>query len=243
MRIVITSPPKMGNKWLKCLLGTVYDLSWLLGDDTPETNPAKFEAWVAAGNFADNAIFHQHCRYTAKLCDVVEAIPAHLVTIVRDPYDSFVSMYYWLQTRAAYDEARGKVRPRQRPKDRLVGKPIDDPVVLEFLAEDFGEYLRRANDWVHCGRTVVTRYEALHADPVGELTRVTNQIAPVDPARIEHAIGECSADKMRTMSKKMATHIRSAKVGDSRERLSEPHYEIFRRQYGDIVRSLGYDVR
>ena len=243
MRIVITSPPKMGNKWLKCLLGTVYEMSWLLGDDTPETNPTKFQAWVDGGNFVDNAIFHQHCRYSTKLCNVVEAIPAHLVTIVRDPYDSFVSMYYWLQSRSAYDEERGKVRPKRRPKDLLVGKAIDDPEVLEFLATTYGEYLRRANDWVHSGRSVVTRYEALHADARNELTRITNQIAPVDPVRIEQAIETCSADNMRARSKKMATHIRSAKVGDSKEQLGEAHYDIVRRQYGDLVRSLGYEVR
>jgi len=242
MRIVIASSPKTGNKWLKCLLGSVYDLAMWFGDDTPETNPAKFAAWVAAGNFVDNTIFHQHCRYTSKLCDVVEAAPAHLVTIVRDPYDSFVSMYYWLQTRAPFDEMRGKARP-QRPKDGVIGKPIDDPAVLDFLATTYGTYLRRANDWATSGRAVVARYEALHNDQFGELTRITNAIAPADPAAIEAAIEACTADRMRATSRKMATHIRSAKVGDSKERLSEPHYDIFRRQYGDLVRSLGYQVR
>jgi hypothetical protein len=243
MRIVITSPPKMGNKWLKCLLGSVYGLDWLLGDDTPETNPARFEAWVARGNFADNTIFHQHCRYTSKLCDVVEAIPAHLVTIVRDPYDSFVSMYYWLQTRSSYDKERGKVRSKVRPKDQIIDKPIDDPTVLDFLATTYGENLRRANDWVHSGRAVVARYESLHADQFGELTRIAGEVAPANPTAIEAATEACSADKMRAMSKKMATHIRSATVGDSKQRLGEPHYEIFRRQYADLVRSLGYEVR
>ena len=243
MRMVITSPPKMGNKWLKCLLGTIYGLDWVLGDDKPETNPAKFRQWVAEGNFADNTIFHQHCRYTSKLCDVVDAIPAHIVTIVRDPYDSFVSMYYWIQTRSAYDEGRGKVRPNHRPKDNMIGKAIDDPEILEFLTTSYGENLRRANDWVHSGRAAVARYEALHADPVGELTKLTNAIAPVDPVLIETAIEACTADKMRSMSKKMATHIRSAKVGDSKERLSQPHYDIFRSHYADLVRSLNYEVR
>lgn len=243
MRIVIASPPKMGNKWLKCLLGSVYDLSWLLGDNTPETSPAKFEAWVAEGGFRDDAIFHQHCRYSPKMCDIVEAIPAHLVTIVRNPYDSFVSMYYWLQTRASHDQERGKVRPRDRPKDRLIGKPIDDPAALEFLSTTYGVFLDRASNWMHSGRAVVARYEALHADQVVELRRITDEIVPVDDARIAQAIAACSADTVRAMSKKMATHIRSAKVGDSRERLSEVHYDIFRRQYGDQIRALGYEVR
>ncbi|MCC6312621.1 MAG: sulfotransferase domain-containing protein [Thermomicrobiales bacterium] len=243
MRIVITSPPKMGNKWLKCLLGTIYGLDWLLGDDTPATNPSMFEKWIADGNFDDDTIFHQHCRYSSKLCDVIEAVPAHAVTIVRDPYDTFVSMFYWLQTRASSDKAKGKVRPQQRPKDLLIGKPIDDPEVLGFLAETFGEYLRRANEWTHCGRTVVARYEELHRDPLAELTRVTDAIQPAPQDVIERAIVTCRADNMRAMSKKMSQHIRSAKVGDSRERLSQAHFDIFRDRYSHLVESLGYEVR
>lgn len=243
MRIVISSPPKMGNKWLKCLLGTAYGLEWLLGDDTPATNPSQYERWVAEGNFTDNAIFHQHCRYTANICDITDSIPAHMVTIVRDPYDTFVSMFYWLQTRSAYDKERDKVRPRERPKDVLIGKEIDDPEVLEFLATTYEEYLRRGVDWTQSGRAVVARYENLHKDPVAELTKVTNQIKPVDEATIRRAIDVCQADNMRTMSKKMSQHIRSASVGDSKKRLSEAHLEIFRTKYADYVRELGYEVR
>ena len=84
MRIVISSPPKMGNKWAKCLLSRIYDLQWIIGDDSPDTNIAKFSQFVGEGKFPDNSIFHQHCRYKPKLCDIIDEIPAHLVTIVRD---------------------------------------------------------------------------------------------------------------------------------------------------------------
>ncbi|MGI9252890.1 MAG: sulfotransferase domain-containing protein, partial [Thermomicrobiales bacterium] len=163
--------------------------------------------------------------------------------IVRDPYDTFVSMFYWLQTRSKYDASRGKVRPRERPKDTLIGKELGDPEVLEFLATTFGEYIRRANDWTHSGRAVVARYENLHADQVAELIKVTNQIKPVDLETIERAIEACKAENMKSMSKKMSTHIRSAKVGDSKEKLSQAHYDIFRENYADLITGLGYEVR
>lgn len=115
--------------------------------------------------------------------------------------------------------------------------------MLNFLATTFGEYIRRANDWTHSGRAVVARYENLHADQLSELVKVTNQIRPVDQATIERAIEACKAENMKSMSKKMSTHIRSAKVGDSKEKLSQAHFDIFRENYADLITSLGYEVR
>ena len=241
MRIVIVSPPKSGNHWIKCLLSRIYDLDWLRGKDKVGTQPEAFAEWVAQGAFPDGTIFHQHCRFSRKLCDVIEAVPAHIVTIVRDPYDVFVSLYSWMQDRAAH----GVVRERARPRDGLFGKPLDHPDVLAYLADEFGANLMRANGWLHSGRAVVVRYENLHRDPVGELTQATNQIAPVSRERIEAAIAACHADNMRQMAAlpKLAWHVRSAKVGESHERLSEPHLVVFRERHADLIRSLGYEVR
>jgi hypothetical protein len=243
MRIVISSPPKMGNKWIKCLLSRVYDLKWVIGDDSPDTNVARFVQYMQEGRFPDNTIFHQHCKFKPAMCDVIASVPAHLVTIVRDPYDAFVSMYHWMQTRTDYDRERGRVRPRERPRNTMYDKPINDPVILEFLAGPYGEHVRRAHDWVHSGRAIVVRYEDLHRDAVEALVRVTNQIEPVDAARIEQAVEACRAENMRTMTKSLSKHVRSATVGDSRGKLEEAHLKIFREQYGDLVTSLGYEVR
>ena len=243
MRIVISSPPKMGNKWIKCLLSRVYDLEWVVGGDSPDTNIEQFDLFVSEGRFPDNTIFHQHCKYKPKICDVIDEIPAHLVTIVRDPYDAFVSMYHWIQTRTDYDRERGRVRKKARPRDAMVGKAIDDPLILEFLADGYGQQIQRAHEWVNSGRAIVVRYEDLHRDPVEALTRVTDQIEPVDTARIERAVEACSVDNMRKMSKRMSQHVRAAKVGDSRDTLGEPHLKIFREKYSDLLTSLGYEVR
>jgi hypothetical protein len=256
MRIVITSPPKMGNKWIKCLLSRIYDLKWIVGQDSPNTNIERFEQFVRDGRFPDNTIFHQHCRYKPPLCDLIDEIPAHLVTIVRDPYDAFVSMYHWIQTRTDYDRERGRVRrmrqrardavaglTTERPRNAMVGKPIDDPLVLHYLANEYGPLIERAAEWVHSGRAIVVRYEELHRDPVAELTRVTSAIEPVDMARVQQAIEACSIDNMRKMSKRMSFHVRAAEVGESRDTLGESHLSIFRDKYGELVSSLGYEIR
>jgi hypothetical protein len=242
MRIVIVSAPRSGNHWVECLLGTIYSLERKGGSKKPKaTTPMAVQQWVLAGGFRDGWIMHMHRGFHASFCDVLEAVPAHLVTVVRDPYDAFVSRYYWTQNRMPSNPEHGARRPRHR----MVGKPLDDPEVLAFLADPkgFATHLTQANAWLHSGRAIVVRYEDLHQCPVEALTRVTDQIAPVEPERIAAAIEECRAENMRQKSAMMAWNVRVAKVGDSRERLSEAHLAIFREQYADLIRSLGYEVR
>jgi hypothetical protein len=242
MRIVVVSPPRSGNHWIECLLGAIYGLDRLGGRRKPDdTKPGVWRKWARGGGFPDDSLFHLHCRYRPEFCDAIEATPAHVVTIVRDPYDAFVSRYYWTQERMPPDREKAERRPRQR----MVGKSLDDPEVLSFLADPngFGIHLTRADDWLHSGRAVPVRYEDLHRDPVAALTKLTNCIAPAEPGRIEAAIETCSAENMRARSKNMSWNIRVAKVGDSKERLGEAHLAIFRERYGDLIRSLGYNVR
>ena len=240
MRIVINGPPKQGNRWLKCLLSTVYDLKILGGSHTPLTRPNEWQSWIEAGGWPDGTILHQHNRFSRRLVRIIGAVPAHLVTIVRDPYDAFVSYYYWVQDRAENEPEKERIRPR----NSLIGRPIDDPAVLAFLADEFGQQiLIRANEWVHSGRAHVIRYEALLKDPVDEFGRLTEKIVAVPPERVVQAVEECKAENMRQRNAKLSRHVRTATVGDSKARLSEPHLAIFRDRYADLVRSLGYEVR
>lgn len=242
MRIAIISAPKTGNHWLKCLLGAVYDLTWLDGTQTPVAKPAAFADWVARGGFPDGSIFHHHARYSPTVADAVEQAPGRLATIVRDPYDGFVSLYAWSQDRAS-QAADFANEQRARPRDVLKGKPIDHPDVLAFLADGFGAYLTRADGWLRSGRATVVRYEGLHRDLVAELSAATDRIGGAEPARIVRAIDACRAATMRTMNETLAWHVRSAQVGESKERLSETHLAIFRDRHADTVRRLGYELR
>lgn len=95
MRIVIAGPPKTGNVWLKRLLASTYGLRLLESGAFPDRpNLPDLDAWLGDAGFPDNSIFHQHYDYTPELASVLEAVPAHLVTIVRNPYDTFVSAYF-----------------------------------------------------------------------------------------------------------------------------------------------------
>jgi hypothetical protein len=239
MRILIAGPAKAGNVWSKCMIAMSYGLRTLDGTELPDgVKFGDLKQWIDDGKFPDGTIFHQHFRYTDKLADLVESVPAHLVTIVRDPYDTFVSNYFAVQNRD------GNADNRSRQTNAILDKPLDSPEVYEYLRSGgFRMNMQRAHEWISSGRSIILRYENLHSDPVAELTKVTEAIQPVPEERIIKSIELCSADNMRKMSAQIAGHVRTAKVGDSRKRLTDEHLAIFRELHSDIIQDLGYEVR
>jgi hypothetical protein len=238
MRIVIAGPPKTGNVWLKCLLASIYQLRPLGPSRSPESPTLdSFRSWVGRGLFQDGTVFHQHYDFSHALADAILAVPAYTVTIVRDPYDAFVSSFYTNQKHAG-SEVRKK-----RKGSIFIGKDIDHPDVLSWLrGGGFRNHLVKANQWVGSGRTIVVRYETLLADPTAELKRLSGHLGPVSDDRIIRAVEACSADAMRQNSR-TAGHVRVAKVGDSKRRLNDEHLEIFQNQYAELITRLGYEVR
>ena len=238
MRIVIAGPPKAGNVWLKCLLAAMYGLQAL----GPKRSPASptleaFSEWVADNRFRDGTVFHQHYDYSDEMASAVLSVPAHLVTVVRDPYDMFVSTFHTIQKHGDDPKRKG------RTAEVLVGKAIDHPDVLDWLKRGgFRNNLLKGNQWLASGQTADVRYEALIGDPVAELTRLAERIGPASPERIAAAVAGCSADVMR-QNNRTARHVRVAKVGDSRGTLNADHLAVFRDQYADLIRGLGYAVR
>lgn len=240
MRIVLSGAPKQGHMWLHCLLGSIYGLGELDGTQTPVMRPDLFRAWVEQGGFPDDHLFHHHARFSHALADAIDAAPARIAVPIRDPYDVFVSLYFWSQDRSAGGPLGDGHR---RPRDVMDGKPLDHPDTLGFLANEYRFNLLKAAEWLQGGRGVVIRYEGLHDDPLAELTGATDQIAPVSADRIAAAVSRCSAANMRATNQTLAGHVRAAVVGESRTRLSDVHLAIFRERHADLIQSLGYEVR
>lgn len=225
--------------WLKCLLGRAYGLRWLRPFETPERpDYAALESWLSTGRFPDGSIFHQHYDYSPEVANALQSAPARIVTIVRDPYDAFVSTYYTMQLHAESQNQKG------RKFTELMGKPLDDPAVIEFLRQGgYRNNLEKARDWASCGKAVVLRYEELIRDPLATLRQAADQLGPVTDERWHVAIDYCTADRMRERTKGGKSHVRSATVGDSRRQLSDEHFAAFRDAYGDVITELGYPVR
>jgi hypothetical protein len=241
MRILIVAPPKTGNSWLKCLFSSVYGLDWLTSDCVPSgTTLEAFAAWLSTQGFPDNSVFHHHYDYSKRLVELTAAESIHLATILRDPYDMFVSRYFFAQAQA--DNANRAGKAVDRSPDAMAGKAIDDPVVLTYLAHNFGAQLEKGIDWLESGTSVVVRYERLVDQPEEELSRATDQIEPVALDRVRSAIEACQAENLLRTRKGLRRRIRVATSGDWRNHLSQAHLEIFRNHHADRIRALGYDV-
>jgi hypothetical protein len=239
VRIIIAGPPKAGNVWLKCLLAHIYDLRPLTNRETPNRPQLElFKQWAEEGKFPDGTIFHQHYDFSTELVNAIDAVPAHVATIIRDPYDGFVSSFFTIQNHGEDGLRSG------RRTDVMVGKSLADPDVVAYLRNGgFRNNMRRAKEWLESGRSLVVRYEGLHADPIAELRKVTDTIQPVPDARIVAAVEACSAENMRSMGGVGSKHVRTAVVGDSRKKLSEEQLAVLREKYADEIRALGYEVR
>lgn len=237
LRILIVGPPKTGNVWIKCLLARVYGLRWIDYGGPDERSLASLDRFIQRGGFQEGTIFHRHYPYSPELLTIIQTIPCQLVTMIRDPYDLFVSSYYHVQGRPArFVQGKGQLH-------RIVGKPLDHPDVLHYLEHGFGRVLDQATGWAGSGASIVVRYEDLHRDPVAEVSRVTHLIRPASDAEIDAAVGDCSAETMRRMNRQLSKHVRTATVGDSKQRLGPAHITIFRERYSDVIRALGYEVR
>jgi hypothetical protein len=236
MRIIIASTPKTGNIWAKCLLAQIYNLEILF---KPPSDEEQLKDSHQKGWFEDNTIFHQHFSPTEAFFNLIESIGCQVVTTIRSPYDTFVSLFYFVQN-----------FPKQfnRPEDPLhvlCGKPIDHPDVLNYISqgdEGFGLHIQVALEWLESHKTIIIRYENLQKEPVQELKRATDQIFPTTSAAIKDAIQACKAEKMRSQRKAWAKHIRKAETGDWQNHLTEAHLEVFRSRHGDLIQKLGYEV-
>jgi hypothetical protein len=236
LRIVIAAPPKAGNTWLKHLLSDAYGLEPVKDYLVPRDGGAwSLRSLVETGLFADGAILHLHAPYSDDLATFADRISARVVTIVRDPYDLFVSAYHHVQ-RVPFEVAAALGR------GRLHGRPIDHPEVLAYLDEDYGDVLAIGAGWIDSGRSLVVRYENLLAAPHAELERLTDQIRPLTAAIVARAVERCQADEMRR-NPALTAHVRVARAGDWQNHLTAPHLDIFRRRHADVIERLGYAVR
>jgi hypothetical protein len=198
---------------------------------------AGLEKFIAAGLFTPASIVHQHFWPSPALFWIARQHDIGLVTTLRDPYDQFVSWYFYIQNFAdAFVAARD-------PGRRAIDKPIDHPDVLDLLGNEFGAFLDQAIAWLESSKSVVVRYEALHRDPGAVLASASIRFDLPFVMPVDEAVQGASPEVMRQDGPEMVRHIRSAHVGGWQTHLSEPHYRLFRLRHVSRLARLGYPVR
>ena len=212
-RVLIASTEKTGNTWLKLLLSRVYNLPTpYIGHDFTEAE---------ANKLGDRWVTHQHFFPEPPVLNWAAATGTHLVTTVRHPADTLVSLYHYCCNYADHYK--------------------DDPQIARAIAADAGarnatahlphhivdgELIRALQDrmmcdvnisisWILSGRSNVVRYEDLRADPFTTLRHLTASLQDVSPQRIVRAIADCDIKVLRDTNKVDSRFFRRALVGES----------------------------
>ena len=235
-RIIIASQPKTGNVWLRNLLCSVYglpDLNEQFGDGIP-LDADDFVDFAASRILPDGYVLQQHFFPTERLLGFSTERNCRLVTLLRNPYETFVSFYHYVN--------RLPGRFEGRPAQVLVGKAIDHPDVLTFLAGRYRVHLQISRDWLESGASFILRYEELLADPAGELSALTEWVAPASRDAIARAVDACSAERVKARGGWRSQHIRAARTRTWDDHLTPAHYRVFRDEYADLSAFLGYEV-
>ena len=236
MRIIIASPSKTGNIWVKFLLADIYGLKIL--DEVPGIPTESLKEIVDQGSFVESSIFHQHFRPTRSFFDIMDRLEAHIVTTIRHPYDVFVSLYFYIQRLSHLFPPGTHFYP-------LVGKPIDDPEIIRYLErgdDGFGMQVALALAWVESRRSILVRYEDLVADTRKTIREITRSIAPVSERAMRRAVEANRADRMRRKGDNLVYHVRKGTSGDWRNHLTTAHLEAINSIHGTQIARLGYDL-
>jgi sulfotransferase family protein len=237
----LLSYPKSGNTWSRFLVanllrpGQEVDFSNINGiiPDTEGTTKRYLNALPRPRVLKSHQYFDP--RYPK------------VVFIVRDPRDVVLSEYYWdIKRRAVNDDCS-----IENFVQRFVHGPVNHP---------FGTWGDNVASWFYTRRHnpsfLLVKYESLQADPRHEVTRIARFLnLPAGADRIDFAIRQSSADRMRELERKQGhlwastkdtrkdkPFVRAAKSGGWRAELPEACIAQLEAVWGGLMRDLGYEL-
>ena len=225
MRTLGADPPKTGNVCRESLLSLAFGLTWVreapAHDYWGARDPGGLRPFIEAGRFPDNAICHQHFWPSGELDEILREHDARLATTLRDPYDQFVSWYFYIQNFADAFVAAAD------PGMRAIGKPLTHPDVLDLLTSEFGTFLDQGIAWLESHRSFLVRYEELHDDPDAVVARAHSHFGLELVMPVQAAVTGSSAEALRREGSDLQRHVRAGRAW--REPASA--HEVFRRAH------------
>ncbi|MCG6870805.1 MAG: sulfotransferase domain-containing protein [Gammaproteobacteria bacterium] len=235
LRLLIASPVKTGNVWLKNLLSHMYGLRMATPPQYEFDELDSFADYLRVGMFRPGSVTHQHFLPSARFFELIEPWRCQVITTIRHPYDVFVSLYFHVQNKdhLFFEE--------DDPHNPLLGEDLDTPAALDFLRDQFTGVVRHMELWHDSGRSIMLRYEDLRRQPLETLRGLAEGILPLPEETIRAAIDACSMEKMKKRDR--TGHVRKGMVGDWRNHLTDAHLEILRAPpFCDQIEKLGYVV-
>jgi len=213
LKILLVSTPKTGNTWLKYLLAAIYDLP-IIEFPMPE-HWSEFDQ-NRYNELGPRWIAHQHVPPLDPLVRWAHEQRVTLITTVRHPGDSLVSMYYYVQnytgTVMIDPEAIRLLISPEGKKEQAGVIPLTQGLEL-YVRNKFFYSLNYSIAWLHSGLSFGVRYEDLWDSPLRTLQALTNCLQPVDSERIRDAILQCHIDVLRVRGQEGQAFYRAGGVG------------------------------
>lgn len=234
MKIVIVSPPKSGAQCLRCLVATAYGLRAVDARDAPTTcDPGDILNWLQA--LPENCVTHTNLPFDPALTDASSDHGATFITIVRHPFDLFVTEREVLINRK--QRANRRSRMDVDPIDERSPRPdVDrqDPLIA------FAGALKSLLDWTR-GATVVLRYEDILERPESTLAAVSRHIGPLDLDQIAHAVKLCPSEQRIFSGGNRGARMAEIAPGSWRTDIDPATLNELQRRFALSVVDLGYE--
>jgi hypothetical protein len=185
-----------------------------------------------------------HFPHSRRLEDLLQSAGYRSIVILRDPRDTVVSQSFYLTSRRRHPQYRRYSERLTSMDERLItsiqGVPADS---VGPAVPSVGRRVARYAAWLDAPETLVVRYETLVGSAGGgsddaqcsELERIAAHIhRPLSSAELRRLAA-------RIRSPRSAT-FRKGEIGDWRNHFGEHHREAFKRQAGELLVRLGYEV-
>lgn len=165
MRLALLNTPRSGSTWLRCLLGTTFQL-------------AEFSAFVPEEvnwhTLPERGIVHLHVRRTAKMLDLLRRHRVRPIVVRRHPLDVLISILHF----APHEPSTARWLSGEGGDERLLyGATPLSPAFLRYATGPRAQALLSLSPaWAEADDAIVVGYEQLVSEPIEGLRRISDEL-------------------------------------------------------------------
>lgn len=192
--VVVVCHAKSGQTWLRTMISHIYHLSYgvpvgelLKFDNFQAYDPAIPKIYITKDTRLPRGTGSRRKEYVSP--------EKKVVLLVRDPRDTVVSFYFHVRNRAPRIELAAKGIPESARNMPIFDFVMDQTMGLPNVMELMNRWEREIRS---LPRSLLVRYEDMHADPKDQLGRVTAFIgSEATPDQIAKAVDFASFDRLK----------------------------------------------